>query len=118
NLWPVTPDVKQHMRRSLYLLRKRNVRLPMLAVFDQPDMMSSCAARGQTVHALQALTLVNGGFMREQSYRLAARVWAEGDTTHRLHRLHGSEELGRPTIDRSRQPAIDAAGGRVNRLFE
>ena len=46
----------------------------MLAVFDQPDMMSSCAARGQTVHALQALTLVNSQFMRRQSYLVAKRM--------------------------------------------
>ena len=63
NLWPVTPDPRQHTRRSLYLLRKRNVRLPMLVAFDAPDMMSSCAARGESVHALQALTLMNSDFM-------------------------------------------------------
>lgn len=84
NLWPPTPDEKQHNRRSLYLFRKRNVRLPMLAVFDQPDMMSSCAARGQTVHALQALTLVNGEFMRKQSFELAARLFREFPINQRL----------------------------------
>ena len=30
-------------RRSIYLLNKRTVRLPMMANFDQPDAMSSCA---------------------------------------------------------------------------
>lgn len=77
NLWPVTPDIRQHTRRSLYLFRKRNVRLPMMALFDQPDMMSSCAARGQTVHALQALTLVDSEFMRKQSLVLAQRLCTE-----------------------------------------
>jgi len=74
NLWPITPDRREHQRRSLYLLHKRNVRLPMLAVFDQPDMMSSCAARGQSVHALQSLSLMNSDVMREQSTALAARL--------------------------------------------
>jgi hypothetical protein len=74
NLWPVTPDARQHTRRSLYLLRKRNVRLPLLAVFDQPDMMTPCAARSTTVHALQALTLMNSAFMKAQSEALAGRV--------------------------------------------
>jgi hypothetical protein len=77
NLWETTPDPKQHTRRSLYLFRKRNVRLPMLSVFDQPDLMTSCAARGKTVHALQALTLVNSEFMRAQSVALAKRILAE-----------------------------------------
>ena len=42
-LWPVTPDAKQHTRRSIYLFNKRNVRLPMLEAFDQPDTLNSCA---------------------------------------------------------------------------
>ena len=38
NLWPVHPDPRQHTRRSLYLIRKRNVRLPLLVAFDaRPD---------------------------------------------------------------------------------
>jgi hypothetical protein len=92
NLWPVTPDTRQHTRRSLYLLHKRNVRLPMLAVFDQPDMMTSCAARGETVHALQALTLMNSEFMTQQSQAMARRMLAEGAGIERLFIL----TLGRP----------------------
>jgi hypothetical protein len=89
NLWPILPDKSLLTRRSLYLLRKRNVRLPMLAVFDQPDMMSSCAARGQSVHALQALTLMNSDFMAEQSRALAKRLFQEHPTdgAKRLERL-------------------------------
>jgi hypothetical protein len=89
NLWPVTPDPREHHRRSLYLLHKRNVRLPMLAVFDQPDMMTSCAARGQSVHALQSLTLTNSSFMREQSAAFAARLVNDcrGDRGRMIDRL-------------------------------
>ncbi len=72
NLWQVDPDPKQHTRRSLYLVRKRNVRLPLLAVFDMPDRMLSCAARGQSVSALQSLTLLNSPFMQEQSGAFAS----------------------------------------------
>lgn len=77
NLWPIHPDPKQHSRRSLYLLRKRNVRLPLLAVFDMPDRMLSCAARGQSVSALQPLTLLNSPFIQEQSRLLAERLLKE-----------------------------------------
>ncbi|MBL8191881.1 MAG: DUF1549 domain-containing protein [Acidobacteria bacterium] len=77
NLWPVHPDVRQHARRSLYLLRKRNVRLPMLVAFDSPDMMNSCGARSVSVHALQSLTLMNSQFMLDQSKALASRLFAE-----------------------------------------
>ncbi|HVF86905.1 MAG TPA: DUF1553 domain-containing protein, partial [Pyrinomonadaceae bacterium] len=89
NLWPVTPDASQHTRRSLYLIRKRNVRLPMMTAFDAPDMMSSCAARAVSVHSLQALTLMNSDFMFQQSRALAARLFREGggDERKKLTRL-------------------------------
>ncbi|MFN0112279.1 MAG: DUF1549 and DUF1553 domain-containing protein [Blastocatellia bacterium] len=77
NLWPAHPDTRQHARRSLYLLRKRNVRLPMLAAFDSPDMMNSCGARSVTIHALQSLTLMNSQFMFDQSKVLAERLFKE-----------------------------------------
>ena len=38
-LWHVTPDPRQHTRRSLYLFAKRNVRLPLFEAFDQPDTL-------------------------------------------------------------------------------
>ncbi len=75
NLWPVHPDPRQHNRRSLYLVRKRNVRLPMLVAFDAPDLMSSCGARSVSVHALQSLTLMNSDFMLQQSRALAERLF-------------------------------------------
>ncbi|MGL4551387.1 MAG: DUF1553 domain-containing protein, partial [Gemmataceae bacterium] len=41
-LWNVTPDRREHGRRSLYLFNKRNVRQPLFEAFDQPDTLSSC----------------------------------------------------------------------------
>jgi hypothetical protein len=77
-LWPVTPDVRQHTRRSLYLYAKRNVRLPLLEAFDQPDTLTSCPVRPVSTFAPQALILLNGPFMQEQSQAFAARVLREG----------------------------------------
>jgi len=77
NLWPVERDEREHTRRSLYLLNKRTVRLPMLANFDQPDAMTSCPARPSSTHALQALSLFNSPFMEQQSRRFAERVETE-----------------------------------------
>ncbi len=79
-LWPVTPDPRQHARRSLYLLRKRNVRLPVLEALDQPDAVGSCAVRGVSTFAPQALILVNGPFAREQAAKLAALAEKTGGT--------------------------------------
>ena len=61
-------------RRSIYLLNKRTVRLPLMANFDQPDTMSSCAMRPVSTHALQALTLMNSDFMTQQSAAFAKRL--------------------------------------------
>ena len=73
-LWPLTPGEFEQHRRSLYLLNKRTVRLPMMTAFDQPDTMTSCPARPVSTHALQALSLFNSDFMAEESARFAARL--------------------------------------------
>lgn len=89
NLWPVTPELKQHTRRSLYLFRKRNVKLPMLVAYDQPDLMSSCGARAVSIHSLQALTLMNSEFMLQQAQALAKRLFHETDSEQaRIVRLY------------------------------
>ena len=74
NLWPVTPDRTQHNRRSLYLINKRTIRFPLLANFDQPDTMTSCAARPTSTHALQALSMLNSDFITAQSRAFARRL--------------------------------------------
>jgi Protein of unknown function (DUF1549)/Protein of unknown function (DUF1553) len=84
NLWPVHPDPRQHTRRSLYLIRKRNVRLPLLVAFDAPDLMSTCGARSVSIHSLQALTLINSDFMFQQSQALARRLFAKTGANQRL----------------------------------
>ena len=70
-LWRVTPDAKQHTRRSIYLFGKRNVRQPLLEAFDQPDTLGSCAVRGVSTFAPQALILMNGPLGHEQSRAMA-----------------------------------------------
>lgn len=77
NLWPLAADETEQYRRSIYLLNKRTVRLPMLSKFDQPDAMSSCPMRSVSTHALQALTMINSDFMHRQSEAFAARLNTE-----------------------------------------
>ncbi|MBM3758423.1 MAG: DUF1553 domain-containing protein, partial [Acidobacteria bacterium] len=76
NLWPLPKDKAETYRKSLYLLNKRTVRLPMLTNFDQPDAINSCPVRPVSTHALQALSLLNSPFMHEQAVAMAARVSA------------------------------------------
>ena len=76
-LWHVSPDPREHTRRSIYLFAKRNVRLPLFEAFDQPDSLSSCPVRPVSTFAPQALILLNGPFMQHESQALAARLWRE-----------------------------------------
>ena len=59
--WQVPPDPREHDRRSIYLLAKRNLRLPFLEAFDAPALLTSCARRESSTHAPQALELLNEG---------------------------------------------------------
>ena len=45
--------------RSLYLVRKRVLPVPLLQAFDLPESAVSCGRRGTTVVAPQALALLN-----------------------------------------------------------
>jgi len=74
NLWPLLPDEREQYRRSIYLLNKRTVRLPLLSNFDQPDTMTSCPIRPVSTHALQALSLLNSDFMQQQSAAFSKRL--------------------------------------------
>jgi hypothetical protein len=87
-LWPVTGDVREHTRRSLYLFNKRTVRLPMLESFDQPDTLTSCAVRPVSTFAPQALILLNSPFMHQQAGAFAVRLWGEADTTAQVTRAY------------------------------
>jgi hypothetical protein len=75
--WAVTRDQREHDRRSVYLLAKRNLRLPFLEAFDQPDAQTSCAGRASSTHALQALELLNGRLANDLAESFARRLLRE-----------------------------------------
>ena len=70
-------DPAEHNRRSIYLIAKRNLRLPFMEVFDAPDMQVSCARRECSTHAPQALELLNGDLANRQAEILEQRLLAE-----------------------------------------
>ena len=86
--WEVTDDSSQHDRRSIYLMAKRNLRLPFLEVFDQPDLLTSCARREQSTHAPQALELLNGPLANDLAKSLGERLRSEcaGDVSKSIER--------------------------------
>lgn len=68
-------------RRSIYVMLKRTVPVPMLRLFDAPDGSFSCDDRKTTTVPTQALALQNAPFVTEQSKRLAERIIGTA-TTH------------------------------------
>ncbi len=74
NQWPVTKDIREHDRRSLYLFARRNLRFPFFEVFDRPDANQSCARRQVSTTAPQALTLWNDAFVHEVAADAASKL--------------------------------------------
>lgn len=70
---------EEQRRRSVYLIQRRSVLLPMAETFDAPNLSSSCARRLSTIVAPQALTLLNGALTRTEAQHLALRVAATKD---------------------------------------
>ena len=75
--WTPTRDKSEYNRRTLYMIYKRNLRLPFEEVFDAPDTLLSCARREQSTHAPQALELLNGQAANELAAALAERLLKE-----------------------------------------
>src|SRR5262249_10639674 len=72
--WKASPDVRDQVRRSVYIFCRRNLRFPFLESFDLPDSNLSCPKREQSTTAPQALALLNGSEVMESATALADRV--------------------------------------------
>ncbi len=95
--WAVTDGAREHDRRSVYLIAKRNLRLPFLENLDAPALQTSCARRESSTHAPQALELLNGGLSNDLAQSFARRLEKEcgGDPEHVVE-LAFRLALGRP----------------------
>jgi mono/diheme cytochrome c family protein len=71
--WYPSPAEQQHCR-SIFLVQKRNTRVPILETFDQPDNSVPCTRRLSSVVAPQALTLLNGTEAVKAARRFAERL--------------------------------------------
>jgi hypothetical protein len=110
--WQVPANSAEHKRRSVYLIAKRNLRLPFFQVFDAPDLQSSCPRRESSTHAPQALELMNGDLANAEAEVLAQRLRREaGRDPRRQVTLAYRLAAGRaPTADELRL-AVDFLRG-------
>jgi hypothetical protein len=77
--WQVSPEPEDHVRRSVYIFARRNLRYPLLEAFDKADPNQTCAARHVSTTAPQALVMLNSRFSLDCARRLAGRALAESD---------------------------------------
>jgi mono/diheme cytochrome c family protein len=78
--WAVTREKDEQFRRSIYLVAKRNLRLPSMEVFDQPTLNASCGRRECSTHAPQALELLNGNLSNQLAEAFAERLTRQAGT--------------------------------------
>jgi hypothetical protein len=106
--WAVNKDVSEHDRRSVYLIAKRNFHLPMMEVFDSPDLAVSCPRRESSTHAPQTLELLNGAFSNAKAKALAARLQREAGADHqKLVNLAYQLAAGRAPNPKELQLSLD-----------
>lgn len=77
--WNPTVEVPEHYRRSVYVFARRNLRYPMLAMFDRPSANRSCAMRQASTTAPQSLFMLNSMASLDAARRLAGSVMRETD---------------------------------------
>jgi hypothetical protein len=71
--WYPSPKDEQYCR-SMFLVQKRNTRIPLLETFDLPDNSTPCARRGVSTVAPQALMLLNSQLTMDAASAMANRV--------------------------------------------
>ncbi len=95
--WHPHPDPAQHQRRSVYMFVKRNNRPAFMESFDSPSTMASCGKRSHSVHAGQALALLNSRLSQRTSLQWAIVLRNElGRKTARWIQRAYQQALSRP----------------------
>ncbi|MBL8848135.1 MAG: DUF1553 domain-containing protein [Planctomycetaceae bacterium] len=95
NQWNVSPEARDHQRRSLYLFVRRNLRYPLFEAFDRPDTNASCARRNRSTIAPQALILLNSELTLSAACNLAGMLIESSESTGDQVRMAYRRALGR-----------------------
>jgi hypothetical protein len=74
--WQDSPAEEQN-RRSVYLVVKRGLKVPLLESFDFANSTAPVGTRTVTTTAPQALMLLNDAFVQSQAEAMVARVTRE-----------------------------------------
>lgn len=96
-MWEPNETEEDARRRSIYIFQRRSLPLPMMAAFDAQAFSESCERRSSTTTPLQALSMLNGYLVHEESQRLADKIQTAAGNDPR-HQIEQAFEivLGRP----------------------
>ena len=100
--WHPSPKPDQYCR-SVFLVQKRNTRVPFLEAFDLPDNSTPCAGRGVSTVAPQALMLLNSALAADAARAFAERVQpnAGDDSSQQVRRAFELALQRQPDADES-----------------
>jgi hypothetical protein len=99
--WSESKNKADHVRRSIYLFSRRNLRYPIFEAFDRPDANESCPSRNVSITASQALILLNGEFAVEISQKMASKAYDDAELSTSDHALRrGADALFRRILQR------------------
>ncbi len=73
-MWEPNEKENDAHRRSVYIFQRRSLPLPMMSAFDANVFSESCERRSSTTTPLQALSMMNGYLVEEESAHLAKRI--------------------------------------------
>ena len=105
--WAITSDVSEHDRRSIYLIAKRNLRLPFFENLDAPALQTSCARRESSTHPPQALELLNGSLANDLAQAFAKRLEREcGSDREKIINRAFRLAFGRPPTAKERESSL------------
>ncbi|WP_051670206.1 PSD1 and planctomycete cytochrome C domain-containing protein [Bryobacter aggregatus] len=76
-MWEPNEKDADGRRRSVYIFQRRSLPLPMMVAFDSFAFSESCDRRSSTTTPLQALAMMNGYLVQEESEELAKRIAKE-----------------------------------------
>ena len=105
-------------RRSIFVSHRRTQPLSLLETFDQPFMNPNCVRRGLSVVSSQALHLMNGDLVRDNSRFMAGRIIdAVGESLEaQVERAYLLAFARAPTVEESR--AAQAALAQLSTEWE
>jgi hypothetical protein len=100
----IVQPTKAGLRRSVYVLHRRQTPVSLLDAFDLPAMTPNCTERRQSNVATQALHLMNGSMAWDLAKYMAGRVIdeADGDRERQVELVYLRAYGRRPTAEESK----------------